>query len=136
MILDTQQQFSDAQAITSDAMSENVIDLGVATRLGPGKEVPLLVQVVEDFATLTSLQVALMTGDDPATVILTGETLGQSSVVPVAQLVAGYRFDLTWVGTVPSKHRYLALFYNVTGGPATAGKVTAGIVAGLQEDGR
>ena len=49
MLLDAQCLFSDAQAITATAASTNVVRFGK----GEFTFVPLLIQVVEDFATLT-----------------------------------------------------------------------------------
>ena len=57
MLLDAQNLFSDAQAITATAASTNVIDTGSAKDDGKGAGVPLLIQCVEDFDNLTSLTI-------------------------------------------------------------------------------
>ena len=62
MLLDTQNLFSDAQAITATAASDNVVRFGK----GDISFLPLLIQVVEDFATLTSLTVKVQTASDSA----------------------------------------------------------------------
>ena len=137
MILSAQQLFSDDQAITASADSTNVIDLGVAATpygaaaalnddVGKGAKVPLLVQVTEDFATLTSLTINLSTG---ATTAL-GTTIA-SQVIAVADLLAGKQFNVDFLpnGIV---ERYLGVEYVVTGTNATAGKITAGITMGVQ----
>jgi len=127
MLLDQQAIFSAAQAITATAASTNTIDTGSSKDSGKGGDVPLLIQVVEAFNNLTSLTVSLQTDDNtafssPADVL--------SLVVPVASLTVGYK---TPVITLPMKmERYIRLNYTVTGTAPTTGKVTAGIVDGVQ----
>lgn len=137
MIFSAQQKFSEAQAVTATARSTNVIDLGAPGTpydaaaalnqdIGKGAKIPLLVQVVEDFATLTSLTIAIETGS--------ADTLGTviaSQTIAVADLVAGKQFS---VDVLPQQvaERYLGLRYTVTGTTATAGKITAGITMGVQ----
>ncbi len=127
MLLDQQAIFSAAQAITATAASTNTIDTGSSKDSGKGGDVPLLIQVVEAFNNLTSLTVTVQTDDNtafssPADVL--------SLVVPVASLTVGYK---TPVITLPMKmERYIRLNYTVTGTAPTTGKVTAGIVDGVQ----
>lgn len=139
MIFSVQQMFSDDQAITATALSTNVIDLGVAGTpyraaaplhqdVGKGCGVPILVQVTEDFAGLTSLTVTVevsQNADMSASRVLASQT------IPVAELEAGKQMS---VQVVPNDAdlRYLAVRYTVAGGPATAGTVTAGITMGNQ----
>jgi hypothetical protein len=136
-IFSKQLTFSDDQAVTATAASTNVIDTGepgtvvgsdtALTRdIGPGSQVPLLVQVTEDFATLTSLTVSLETDD--AEGFGTVETLATSPAIPVASLKAGYKFVFRHIP--PGAKRYLRLKYTVAGSSATAGKITAGVVHG------
>jgi hypothetical protein len=142
MITSLQQLFSNAQAITASAASSNTIDLGspgtvmnapypLNRDIGRGTPIPLLIQVVTTFATLTSLKVAIQTSDTEA---FGGQvdTVLESEAIPVANLTAGARFRIDWVpkGT---KHRYVRLFYTVAGSNATAGAVTAGITMGNQD---
>ncbi len=137
MILSAQQDFSVAQAITATAISTNVIDLGVAGTpydakravnhdIGKGNMVPLLVQVVQDFNNATSVEIAIETGAD--------ETLGTriiSEVVPLAELVAGKQFVLTYLPNEITE-RYLGLRYTVVGTAPSTGQFTAGITMGVQ----
>jgi hypothetical protein len=137
MILSNQQLFSDDQAVTATAISTNVIDLGLTGTpygaaaplngdVGKGNPIESLFQVTADFATLTSLTVAIETG---ATASL--GTVLASVVVPVAALKTGYRLPIRFIpdGLVG---RYLGMRYTVTGSNATAGTVTAGITLGVQ----
>jgi hypothetical protein len=141
MIFDAQNLLSDGQAITVTAPSGNVLDLGATgTPLGGAAPlerdlgrsgVPLAVQVTESFAGLTSLAVAVQVSDDagfsaPVTVL-------ESGAVPAAELQAGYLYTRDWLPR-GSDRRYLRLLYTVAGSAASAGRVTAGVVAALQQN--
>jgi hypothetical protein len=137
MILDTQALFSDAQAITATAASTNTLDFGPispATKgfdAGKGDDVALLVQVVEDFNNLTSLQIDL---ELDSTTTFTPDKVIPLATCPLAQLKAGMqiaRDDLPRGITL----QYGRLKYTVTGTAPTSGKITAGIVAGVQSNG-
>ena len=142
MIFDQTLLFSDAQAITATAISTNIVDTlapgtvyGAAAPLskdiGKGCHIPILIQVIEDFATLTSLTVDIR--------FSAAENMGSPKIIlsqsiAVADLKAGRTFAIT---AVPpgSDLRYMALNYTVGGSNATAGKITAGIVMAVQTNG-
>jgi hypothetical protein len=131
MILDANTVFSNAQAITASAGSSNAIDLGSDRDAGGGRPIEIFAQVVQDFATLTSLQVSLQTDDDP--LFATPVSLQQTAAIPVVSLKTGYQFALS---TLPRGcQRYLRLYYTVAGSQATAGKITAGLVLERQTNG-
>lgn len=143
MIFDSTLLLSNAQAITADAASTNIIDLGAPGKaygaaanlvrdVGKGKPIPLLVQVVEAFATLTSLTVSLQVDD--ADTFGSPKTVWTSPAIPVAELIAGKVVVLEYIprGT---NERYMRLYYDVTGSNATAGKITAGVTMGNQSNG-
>ena len=137
MIFDTQSLFSDAQAITADAVSTNVIDLGVPSTpmhaagpitqdVGRGRDIPIRVQVVEDFNTLTSLTISVQVDTvenfaSPTTVL--------SVTVPLAGLVAGYVLPVQYI-PLRTNEQFMRLDYNVTGTDPTTGAITAGLVFG------
>lgn len=140
MIFDKTLQFSNAQAITVDAASTNLLDLlatgtpyghaaALKRDLGKGVRVPLLVQVVTTFATLTSLTIKLQGSVDEA--FTSPVDIYSTGAVPVATLVAGYQMPIDFFprGTI---YRFLRMYYDVTGSDATAGKITAGVVAAVQ----
>jgi hypothetical protein len=137
MILSAQQLFSDNQAITANADSTNVIDLGVAGTpygaaaalnydIGKGTKIPLLAQVTEDFNNLTSLTINLSTG---ATTALGTTVLSQT--ILLADLVAGKQIAFDYVPNGITE-RYLGFEYVVTGTAPTTGKITSGISMGNQ----
>ena len=137
MIFSAEQLFSDDQAITANADSTNVIDLGVPGTpydaaaalnqdIGKGAKVPLLVQVTAAFDNLTSLTINLSTGSTTAL----GTTIASQTIV-LADLIAGKQINLDFLpnGIV---ERYLGVEYVVTGTAPTAGTITAGITMGVQ----
>lgn len=138
MIFSAQSLFSDDQAITATAVSTNVIDLGVPGApydsnalnqdVGKGEPVPVLIQVTDDFATLTSLTVTLETSDSSD---LSSSTVLNTQTISAADLVAGKQ---TWMQYLPNgvTGRYLGVRYTVAGSNATAGAITAGISMGNQ----
>lgn len=134
---------SPGQAITATAASTNYVDLlalgaipgnpsATATRdLGKGNKIPILIQVTETFATLTSLVAGIETDSDSgfATALT---TVLASQAIPVASLVAGYRFNLDFIPTRTTQ-RYMRLKFTVAGSNATAGKIFASTVLAHQD---
>ena len=139
MIFSAQQLFSDDQAITATAASTNVIDLGAPQTaygakaafhqdIGKGNPVPILVQVTEDFATLTSLTITI---EVSAAANLSSSTVLSSQTIAVADLKKGKQIAAQVLPN-GADQRYLGVRYTVTGSNATTGKVTAGITMGNQ----
>lgn len=128
MILDKEFLFSENQAITGTANSTNVVDLGVVRDIGKGVPLPLLIQVTEDFNTLTDLTVSIETDDDEA--FGSAEVLASSGAIPLDSLVQGYQFPIQYMPI--HTQRYLRVVYTVNGTAPTEGAVTAGIVAAHQ----
>lgn len=131
MILDKQNEFSDAQAVTSTAISTNVLDLGSTNTLkdmGAGRAVYLVIQT----------QTACTDSGSDATVAFTLESdstadLATSATVHYstgAVAFAGYSPVGTVVAVVAlplgkTYERYLGVRYTVASGPLTAGKFDA-----------
>ena len=122
MLLDAQCLFSDNQAITASAASTNVVRFGE----GEFTFVPLLIQVTQDFATLTSLTVKVQTAVDSA---FTNAVDLAEATISASGLTTGKTFPINFI---PSGNLgYIRLYYTVTGSNATTGKITAGVVAGI-----
>jgi len=143
MLLDENTLFSEDQAVTATAASTNYMDLGAPATvpgapaalvrlIGGANEIPLHVQVTEDFASLTSLTVSIEVDDN--TSFSSARTVAATAAIPVAELVAGYITSLTVLPHTIDE-RYMRLKYTVGGSNATAGKVNASIAAGLQTNG-
>lgn len=140
MIFDIRSLLSDKQAVTVDAASTNVYDLGVPgiampgsiqlnRKLGKGIKVPFLVQVNVDFTTgdgATDLEIIIQSDDNSA---FSSAANVVSVTVPLASLKAGYQLPFEYLPTL--SERYFRLYYNCIGGTFTAGKVTAGVVAAV-----
>ena len=142
MIFDRTLLFSNAQAITADAASTDIVDLratgtvyGAAAALtrdvGKGECIPLLIQVVEAFNTLTSLRVVVQCDDNDSFSSAKDVT---EVTLPLASLTAGRTFPMICVPPGVNE-RYLRIYYDVIGTAPTLGKVTAGVVMGVQTNG-
>lgn len=117
-------------AITVTRPSTNVLDMLVARDMGAGDLLGIHVNVMQAFATLTSLtiefQVSAAAGSGFVTILT-------SMAIPVAQLIVGapifrYGVPLNQVlnataGVLAAPGRYMRLNYTVTGSDATAGSV-------------
>lgn len=139
MIFDNQTLLSDAQAITVTAASTNILDLGpiasgITRDIGKGKQIPLLIQVTEQFTAVgaATLTVALQVDDNSD--FTSAKTVWTSPAIALADLAPGDVIIPEYVqrGT---DERYLRLNYTVATGPMTAGKVTAGVTMGNQSNG-
>lgn len=139
MIFDQQTLLSDAQAVTATAASTNVLDLGpiktgIVRDIGKGKQIPLLVQVVEAFAAAgaATLTVSLQVDDNEA--FASAKTVWTSPALALADLKPGFVVVPEYIprGT---NERYMRLNYAVATGPMTAGKITAGVTMGNQSNG-
>ena len=138
---DLQLTFADGQAVTATAISENVVQwsangtvygaaAAITRDIGDGTPVPLLVQVTETFATLTSLTITLESADNAG--LSTNAVVHWSSgAIVAADLVAGKQVPIRFLPKDIEKE-FLGLRFTVTGSNATAGKITAAVVAGIQ----
>lgn len=140
MIVDNTLVFSNHQAITGDAASTNIVDIGAAGTayghsaavprdIGKATEIPLLVEVTEAFNTLTSLVVSLQSDDDSG--FGSPQTLASRTYL-LAALTLGAQ--LPFPAEIPegANERYLRLYYDVVGTDPTTGKIFAAVVAGRQ----
>lgn len=135
MILDTQLVFSENQAITATALSENILRLQetgivygegaqITRNLGAGNEVPLMIQATEDFNNLTSLTITVETSDNED--MTSSTVLVSTGAIALADLKAGWQSPVRWLPDAPLKD-YLAIRYTVTGTAPTAGRVSAAL---------
>lgn len=133
MLLDSQEIFSNAQAVTSTAISENVIDLNpmggpnVLQDVGNGTDLYLVV-VTETAATDTgsdaTLTVSLESDSTEnlatsATVHFTTGALPFAAFSPAGTVIAMVRLPNG------AYERYLGVRYTVASGPLTAGRFDA-----------
>lgn len=118
MILDEQNQYSNAQALTATAASEDVIDHGSDRNLGIGEPLAVLITVdvvADDVNADETYTVALQTDDNEAfssatqvggsVTIARGTAAGAQFVIPVPPDTTFERFsrlNYTLGGTTPS----------------------------------
>lgn len=133
MIIDAQNQLSDAQAVTAAAVSTNSIDLGSVGRdIGVGESLYLVVSVQTDLTHGgggTGVDVILVDDDNgalssPADLL----TIGQLASDAVAGTRIVYRLSPDVIGT----QRYLGVRYNPTGANLTGGNIDAFITKDIQ----
>ena len=131
MLLDTETLFSENQKITTAAASTNVVKMASTehkmTEVSFGEPIPLLIQVVEDFAGAAKVQVDVQTAADEA--FTTPKTLA-SATLETANLKAGSKFPIIHIPK--GNLGYMRLYYTPTAEASktiTAGAITAGVVA-------
>lgn len=130
MILDKALQMSNGQAVTASAASTDVIDFG-QTNPNVGKDdlSKLVINVTEDVAASGAATVTFSIQDSAdgssfANVLATA-AYGKAALTAGTQIV------------IPMPHklrRYCRVYYTVATGPLTAGKFTASITTGVQDD--
>ncbi len=141
MIMDATLQFSNAQPITVDAASTNIIDLGatgsaygaaapLSRDIGNGLGVPLLVTVTETFNNLTSMNISIQVDDTSA--FASPVTVFRSPEYTLADLAMGKKYLLPDAFPAGTNERYVRLYYDITGTAPTTGKITAGAVMARQ----
>lgn len=144
MLIDTLNLFSDAQAVTADAISTNVIDLlpsggainagdtggptaNTTRNIGAGEPLYLnvLVTTAFDSAGGTTSLITTLESDDN-TSLTTATTHWTGADIEEADLVAGYWIAKAMPIPQGSYQRYLGLRFNVGAEENfTAGKITA-----------
>jgi hypothetical protein len=130
MILDAQNLFSDAQAVTAAAASTNYIDFGAARNIGVGEE--LYVGVIVDVAMTDG------SSDSTLTVALEGDTTttftpdgSQTLFVIPALAAAGQKYFAKISPDFASNYRYMQLKYTPNNGNLTTGTFTAFLVKNI-----
>ena len=141
MILDNLNLLSDKQAITATAVSTNVLDLKALGVTYDGvqlerrqfiREIPFMVQVTQDFNTLTSLRIDFESDDN---VGFASAKVVFSVSVALADLQAGFQLP---IDKLPRgiKEQFLRLSYTVVGANPTTGEISAGVVSAVGSDNR
>lgn len=139
MILDNQNLFSDAQAVTSSAVGTNVIDLGEAKSIGTGEPMAVLftVDVAADQTTgdedyTFDVEVASDAGQSTAVRLLGRRVFESGTPTAPAEdadlLVAGFRFYIPIPPIAASEdEQYLGIRY-VTAGTTPTITCTAALM--------
>lgn len=120
MIIDSQQLFSDAQALTGTAASTNLIDIAQERRIGTGEPMAVVVSVDVALAgTSPTLAIAVQSDDNSG--FSSAATITSSQTISSA--AAGSKFVLP-IPSGLSTERYVRLNYTL-GGTSPTVTVTA-----------
>lgn len=140
MILDRQNRFSDAQAVTSDAASTDYLDFGplasgqAGRDIGAGEQLRLVV-ITDTAAESTSTStVTFILQTDEYNDFTTATAVFTSEAIAKATLVAGYKAVDAPVPKLPSNAQYMRVYYDITGAVLTAGAFTAMLVLDSQDN--
>lgn len=130
MIIDKFLQVSNAQAVTVSAPSTDVIDFVQATPDTGTDGYSKMVITVSEAATAAGAATVTFAVQDSAdnsawADVAVTAPIGKAALVPGFQHV---------IPMPPKLRRYCRAYYTVTTGPLTAGKFSAQIVAGIQQN--
>jgi hypothetical protein len=123
MIMDAQQLYSDAQALTVDAASTNVIDHGSDRNMGIGEPLVVLITVDSGAAGGGTLAIALQTDDNVG--FASPATVATTAAIAAAALATGAKVVLP-VPPDTAIERFTRLNYDLT--TMTAITVTAQLI--------
>ena len=126
MLIDYNLQMSDAQSVTADAASTNVIDLGSDRDIGPGEDMKIVVSFdVAMGGTSPTLAVQVQTDDNSG--FTSASTIATSRTIAAAAVG-----DTLVMGLPDQNERYIRLNYDV-GGTNPTMTVSASIVKDAQQ---
>jgi hypothetical protein len=132
MITDKFLRVSDAQALTTTAVSTDTIDLSIARDMGEGQDLFMNFAVTTALAGGTSVKFEVIQADNAA-LSSNVQVIGSSDAVLTAALVAGYNTAVRINPQVASNgKRYLGARYTISG-TYTSGNVTADVVTDIQD---
>lgn len=111
MLIDSRLEFSDGQALTATAVSNNVVDLGLDRDIGPGVPmfVIITVQVAADDANANETYEAALQTDDNVSFSSASELA--SVTIPRGAAIG----DVFVIAVPPTNERYLRLNYTLGG---------------------
>ena len=124
MYVDAQLQFSDAQAITADAASTNIVDLGASRDIGSGENIYLVVIVdvaMTDAGSDSALQI-IVEGDSTAT--LTPDESFIAFTIPAVTVAGSKFFHKLDPGQAALNLQFIGIQYTPTNGNLTTGSFT------------
>ncbi|MFZ2972238.1 MAG: Bbp16 family capsid cement protein [Ferribacterium limneticum] len=130
MIIDKLLQVSNEQAVTASAASTDVIDFGQANpNSGLNNNVTMAITTDEAATASGSATVTFSIQDSADN--STFADVAVTAAVAKSTLVSGYQILIP----MPTKlRRYVRVYYTVATGPLTAGKFSAQVVTGVQQN--
>jgi hypothetical protein len=134
MYVDSQLEFSDAQAITASAASDNLVDLGATqVDLGVGEPLYLVVNVTTAFTDAGSDSTVLVEIEQDTTAAFSSATAVQT-VGTFAALSAVGDKKIARLAPLAITEQFIRLQYTVANGNLTTGALDAQIVTQAQLD--
>lgn len=127
MIMDIQNTYSDAQALTAAAASTNLIDHGAVRAMGTGENLYIVLTVdtaLTDTGSNSTVTVDLQTDDNAS---FSSNATSQTLFTIAAIAAAGTKY-IARVNVGAMNERYSRLYYTMNNGDLSAGAVTAEIV--------
>jgi hypothetical protein len=130
MFIDKNLQVSNEQAVTASAASTDVIDFGQTTPDIGMDDRSNMVITTDEAATASGSATVTFSVQDSAD-NSTFADVAVTAAIAKATLVAGYQHVIP----MPTKlRRYCRVYYTVATGPLTAGKFSAQVVTGIQQN--
>lgn len=130
MFIDKNLQVSNEQAVTASAASTDVIDFGQANPNTGMDDHSSMVVTTDEAATAAGAATVTFSVQDSAD-NSTFADVAVTAAIGKATLVAGYQHVIP----MPTKlRRYCRVYYTVGTGPLTAGKFSAQVVTGVQQN--
>lgn|SRR5574343_1274218 len=127
MLIDIQNQFSNAQAITASAASTNSIDLGAVRNIGVGERLYIVFHVTTAFTDVGSdstVTPSLQTDDNSA--FSSAATVRTYDTLAALTAAGTYRYyELEPFTAAGTYERYLQVYYTVAGGNLSTGAISA-----------
>lgn len=130
MFIDKFLQVSNEQAVTSSAASTDVIDFGQANPNVGMDDLSKMVITVDEAATASGAATVTFSVQDSADNSSFAD-VAVTAAIGKATLVDGHQIVIP----MPTKlRRYCRVYYTVATGPLTAGKFSAQVVTGIQQN--
>ena len=133
MYVDAQLLFSDAQAITADARSTNIIDLGAVRDIGTGAD--LYVVTIVDVAMTDSGSDSTVTvslrGDSTTTI--TPDDEDTLFTIPAVSAAGTKFFHKLSPGLASLQYQYIGLYYTPNTGNLSTGSFTSFLTVGIDK---
>lgn len=133
MITDAQLTFSDAQAITAAAGSDNTVDLSAVRDIGTGEPLYIVVSVDVAFTDGSSDSTLTVALEGDSTTSFTPDGTVDLFTIPALAAAGNVYYARLAPGAAPLAYRYVRLKYTPNNGNLTTGTVTASIVHDIQK---
>jgi len=132
MIIDAQNEFSSAQAITAAANSTNIVDLGQNRDIGTGQSLYIVVGItttMTDSGSDSTITVAL---EGDSTTSFTPDGTQNLFVIPAVSTAGTIFIARLDPGSAPLQFRFIRLLYTPANGNLSAGAFDGHIVHDIQ----